>query len=90
MAVCEPLILVNTINPASQPTRIPPGKVIFGLETIQKSSSLDLKTDFKMFQVHVLDLNVLKLLSHSLLLDLNVPIWRSHRISLDRKVHIEV
>ena len=30
--------------------------------------------------MHILDLNVLKLLSHSLLLDLNVHIWWSHRI----------
>ena len=32
MAVCVPLIFVKTIKPASQPTKIPPGKVIFGLE----------------------------------------------------------
>ena len=33
-----------------------------------------------MFQVLILDLNVLKLLSHNPLLDLNVHTWRSHRI----------
>ena len=48
---------------------------------ISQKSILDLKTNFVLiFLVHILDLNALKLLSHSLKLDLNVHIWRSHRI----------
>ena len=38
----------------------------FGFKTILKGQLLDLKTDFSMFQVHILDLNVHFWLSHSL------------------------
>ena len=55
----------------------------FGLGKHLRSPFLDLKTDFWMFLFHILDLNVLKLLSHSLKLDLNVHTWRSHCILLD-------
>ena len=64
-------------------------KVILVLETRSKYISY-FKTKFWIFQVHILDLNVFKLLSHSLLLDLNVHIWRSHRILLDLRVHMEL
>ena len=62
----------------------------FGFETTLKSQFWDRKTDFPMFQVHILDLNVNFLPSHSLTLDLNFHIWRSHHILLHLNVHIEL
>ena len=59
-------------------------KVIFDLGKPLKSQICNLKTDFCVFQVHLLELNAFKLLSHSLKLNLNVHIRRSHRILLDR------
>ena len=55
-------------------------KVTLVLENLSKVQIRTSKLIFRFFLVHILDLNVLKLLSHSLKLDLNVHIWRSHRI----------
>ena len=56
----------------------------FGLEKPSKSQFLDLKTYIFIVLFHILDLNALKLLSHSLKMDLMLHIWQSPR-GLQRK-----